>query len=431
MEVVSTIYPSTDGSDVPLFLMPPDWAGGWRTTWQYQTDIIVSDQGSEQRRAVLYVPRRTFEFTILGSQESKLWLDQFFVRCMGRAAWMPDFQHFIRMTAPLDLEVVDHDEEGNPIWKSKLEVTYSHDQVVNSSTGVPYWIYPGLIVMLVDGYRCETRTVAGVSTGSIQFVERTDAIFPEGSKIYPMVPGWFKDSPDMARKSNRVTQPTITFIISPAYNPPMSPDVTVNYANGIEIWQKQPNWSDELAFSPTTPVDELDYGYGLINRVQKYDWQTRTISMSFVGRNELDGLSAIQFFMRQWGMQKAFYLVSQEDDIIPQALLGGGMSIIIPGQMFGITYKDSTVFKRIMLRMRDGRRLTFGVDFIEVLPDTDSSVIWLKDRLPTENLTDDYVAGISWVYYARFASDSLDVVWLTDRVCQFKLSFTVLENNEA
>jgi hypothetical protein len=138
----------------------------------------------------------------------------------------------------------------------------------------------------------------------------------------------------------------------------------------------------------------------------------------------------LNFFQRHKGMNREFFMTTWEDDVPFSSLSGGGLSILINGTSFGIAYKDSTVFRRIMIRYADGTISQHKVDYVEVLPDTFSSVLRVVEPLPVTEITPQNVRGISWVLCARFASDRMDVDFLTSDKASISIPIQTLENNE-
>lgn len=432
--VESNITPATDGTAVPILAMRPDWADGWRVTYAYLTDIIQVDEGGEQRRAVRAEPRRTFEWSMVNDYAAKLYMDQFIVWALHKLCLTADYHCWITMTSEMSLEVIGTDPTTHEnIYATVKEVSYVDPLATTPpSDTAPYWLTPGMLVLLIDSAgRAETRTVAGFSTTEIQFTEATLNTFPKYTRIYPAHYGWLEADPKLSRVTNRVSKGDLIFHLDPSRDTYPNFTPTLNYVNGAWMWLKKHNWANNLDVTYQRPMVEVDYEYGVIDRVPQFTFPTRTIQFSYVAQSHKDAMEAIWFFMANRGRRGQFYLPSWEDDIRPKAMIAGSLSILIDGLQFGLAYKDSTVFKRVMLRMRDGRRLTFAVDFVEVLPDTNTSVIWLKERLPSEDLSDSALAGISWVFVARLGSDTLEVEWLTHGVAQFNMSFVTLENPEA
>ena len=178
MSIVSSIVP-TPG--INIFPGRPNWAEKVRVSYEFKTDIITAGDGSEQRRAVRYYPRRFIEFRADYSYHSKLELDYFMVRGLADPTILPEFHKSATLTADL-----------NP---DQEQVTYVSDIPVWNQSRTPYWMFPGLPVVLNDGTKMETRTIAGFTDSVVEFVETSETKFPKGTKLYPALRGWLREEP--------------------------------------------------------------------------------------------------------------------------------------------------------------------------------------------------------------------------------------------
>lgn len=426
--VLSTISPDLLETR-NIYDAPPNWRDRYRVSYEFKTDIITSGAGIEQRRAVRANPRRFLEWTSHHTRASKLQLDWLMTRGLANEMVVPEAVKYLYMTSALGLE-----EIAPAVHATVLTVTFSSPvEPFPDPTSPPYWLRPGMTVLLVDKARIESRTVAGFSfdggtrTGSIRFAERSGNVFPVGTRIHAGVYGHLQGEPRTARLTDDVLTIRSQFEVRPGsevYADTAPPDLL-----GVrDLFTRRPNWKDGTEVSYVFARSDIDYDYGAVVREKLCDFPSRLISADFIGRDHEDVQGVIDFFHRQRGRRGDFFLPTWENDIPFLAITGAGYAILIDGVFFGLTYKNSTVFKRIMLRMADGRNLHFEVDFVDVLPDTNGSVLWVRDRLPVEEITPDSVRAISWVLVVRFASDRLDIDWVTDAVAQFSLSFQVLEN---
>lgn len=410
--LASTYVPSEDGLNV--FPSVPNWKDKVRISYEYKTDIITSGEGTEQRRAVRYYPRRSVEFSAIFTGESKLHLDWFMVRGLADKAAVIEPSKYVTTRGVLEPK------------QRQISYTPQFDPFPNE-IDPPYWMRTGIPVMLVDGLKMEVRTLSGYSRSDVQFAEESTLSFSPGTRIYPALLGHIRPEPLGSRITNETGTLAVRFDVDPG-SETFAPTAAGELLDGREIFMKRANWSNGVDATYVYQREDEDYGFGAISHFKPYDFASRIIKGSYVGKNHREVKEVVDFFMRMRGRQKDFFLPSWENDIPFYAISGNGFAILVEGRMFGHTYKDSTVFRRIMLRMTDGSYRHHMVDFIEVLDDTDFSVLWVRERLPVEELTPQSLIGISWVFAARFASDLLDIDWLTDSVAQFGISFQLLEN---
>lgn len=409
MAVISTRTPSAF-DEARIVPVRHNWDSAYRMSLEFKTDIITSGNGKEQRRAVRELPRYTFDLSADLTPAEKRGIDMLMAQ-WGAKQMVMGLEHFsLRM-------------------KDWLAPEQTAVQIVPEAE-TPLSPKAGDTVLLAHYDLRETRTAAGISKTIASFVEESLSEFPPGTQIMPAVRGWLQTDATVTRVTNEVGQAAFTFTVAPESLNSVPAVGTPEYVGAYEVFMKRPNWGQDVDVSYITPRQTVDYGFGRIEQFIPNDYPSWTRQASYVGRTIRETYEAVNFFVRHKGRWKEFLQPTWENDVPFTALAGGGLSILVAGQAFGETYRDSTVFRRIMVRYRDGSFSHHLIDFIEPLPDTESSVIWLTEALPVSELTRENVIGISWVLVSRFASDKMDVDFLTNEVAQFTLTTQTLENFE-
>jgi len=410
--VVSTLNP-TPVDPYRIFPAAHNWAGDYSVAYEYLTDIITSGNGKEQRRAVRNYPRLTTSGTAVYHGEAKLLMDYYF------AAWQP-----YRSIAPLE-------HLGLRTTAAMAPEAGSVD-FAWSEASAPPWVIGGDTVIIRHGLRpgvMETRTVGGVSPGTISFQDDSLTEFPPGSTIFPTVQGWGKLKPVGSRRSNDVGTMSYSFEVDPTLRIIYPGELDITYVGGKELMSKKPNWRENVDVSFIWDRQPIDYNYGAIGNPVNFSFPSRITKATYLARDRVEAWSAMNFFMRHQGRRMSFFAPTFEDDIPYTALSGGGLAVLIDGTAFAYTYMNSTVHRRITLRMIDGTYSHHVVDYIEALPEG-VSVMWLTDALPVLSLTPETVRGISWCLNSRFATDEQVFVFPSNEVAEFSMSVMSLENFE-
>lgn len=387
-----------------------NWASSYRISVEYKTDIMTSGNGKEQRRAVRSEPRYYLEANCNMPPDTKRKLDYLM------AAWGGKL-----MAAPVESMVVKTNQLMAPEQKG-VQIVPRDEK--------PFWFdYLQDVVLSHEDMHESRRYMLGGAT-SISFTDESLTEFPRGTRIRPLVYGWLDTNMSGNRITNTVGTAAYRFLVKPG-SPFPAPDIGVpEYVGGLEIFMKKPNWASNVSVEYNWERSLVDYGYGTVEQYSPHDFHSRVTKADFTGRTPKEAYEVMHFYRRHLGMCREFLRPTWEDDIPFAALAGGGLAILIDGTAFGEAYKGSTVFRRIMVRYRDG---TFGhhvVDFVETLPDTNASVLWVTEPLPVAELTEANVIGISWVLVSRFAMDRLDVDFLTTNAAQFSMTMQSLENFE-
>lgn len=275
----------------------------------------------------------------------------------------------------------------------------------------------------------ETRSVVSFSESAIRFDEASEVDWPSGVTIYPALIGRVEGDLSVTHHTNGVASYPVTFTVDPG-SEIYEPSEPTKYVGYRELFDMPFNWGSNVELTWSNPREIIDYGFGRIGQFIPYDFPTRIAKLNFLRSSYPETTWALDFFLRQRGRALEFMNAHFEDEIPYSAITGGGYGILVEGTEFGETYKDSTVFKRIAIRLKGGEPIYPHVDYVEVLPETDSSVIWLRDQLPLQELSPATVNSISWVLATRFATDKLVIEWLTDEVSRFSMTFQSLENYE-
>lgn len=402
-------------SDDPYRILPVahNWATAYRHSIEFKTDISRSVNGKEQRRAVRDEPRLSSEMTGILHASSRHNFD------MLMTAWHPK-----KVMVGMDHLSV----------RTRGVLAAEADSVtIQPQPEVPWWFKADQIVILEHfdqpGVR-ETRTISSWSAGSLTFADTNDvSAVPARSRVLPAWPALV----DPEQATTRLTNIAGTTAIKTNFDPEtdMLPIVGAPVFEGLwEVFQWKPNWGGNAGMTHQWPYNIIDYEYGRRAVWDEIEFPTRVYQHTYVGRSNKQTYEIMNFFHRHKGMWKEFLLPTWDDDIQFTALTGGGQSILVAGEAFGTVYRDSTVFKRIMLRYPDGTVSYHKVDYIESLPGTNSSVLRVTEPLPVASLTASTVLGISWLLVCRFAIDRMDVDFLTNGVAQFTLNMQTVENFE-
>lgn len=412
MAIISTIRPSDD-DEARIFPLPHSWQTGFIVSFEYLTDILTSANGKEQRRAVRNEPRLYAEGGVVFDAMAQVYYDAF------QAGWQP------RPT----IAVMEHQAVKMIAGMGPNNMTA---QIAGFESD-DFYFPPGSTVVLSDGYRRETRTVSSCGASSITFSDTSPTGWPFGTRIMPAFTSRQGNTQTTQRYTSRAGDGRFKIEADPdadVFIPQVQEESDLVFLGERELFTKRLNWSAGIGLDAQWDRQPLDYGYGVIQQFIANDFPTRVMKMNYAAANLQGAYEIVGFFMRHFGRNREFLLPTWEDDIPYTALAGGGKAILIQGEAFAYAYKDSTVFRRIMVRYTDGTQSHHVVDYIEPLPDTNSSVLWVTDTLPAAQLTPENVQGISWVLNCRFAVDRLDVTFLTNGVSTFPLSFVSLENFE-
>lgn len=383
-----------------------DWSSPFTDSYEFMTDLMRSANGKEQRGAVRYYPRRTFELSLNYMNGQKYALDRFFDQHPSKLAWIPEEPKVTFATGVLDEEALS----------------------VSVRNADKSWMVPGTDVLLQWKGMAETRTLSSAGSGVLSFTEKNKTVFPVGTKITAAQLCRIDMNPESTRMSSAAGTMRIKATVDPNYKPYAAGVAGRQYLDLREYFTSRQNWSDNPTVTHEWPIDLIDYGHGRIATFVSEQFPQRVYKANFWKATADETRQLIDFFCRHWGMNREFFVSSWEPEIPYFAAAGNTKSIFVEGLAFADAYRDSTVYKRVMIKLKDGTEIHRQVDFIEALPETNFSVIWLTEDLPNVPIAPKDTVGIFWVTVARFATDRLDVSWVTNEVGKLALPFRNLEN---
>lgn len=389
-----------------VFPVAHSWRDPFIESYEFKTDLIRSDNGKEQRGAVRYHARRSLEYTVSYMNGQKFHMDRFFDQTPLKPVWFPEETKVTHTTAEMGEEA--------------LSVA-----VRNADKD---WMVPGVDVLLQCQGMAETRTLASAGSGVLTFTEYNKTVWPRGTKITAAVLGRIDGTPESSRLSSAAGTMKVRAAIDPNYQPYTPGTDGQQFLGFREYFSGKQNWSDGPTVTHEWPSTLIDYGFGRTQVFVPERFPQRIYRANFWRATAQETRRLIDFFCRQRGMNREFLVSSWEPEIDYYATAGLTKSIFVKGLNFADTYKDSTVYRRIMIKRKDGSEIHRQVDFIEALPEENTSVIWVTEDLPDEPLAPADTYGIFWVTVARFGTDRLDVSWVTNEVGKLSLPFQNLEN---
>lgn len=405
MTIYSTVLP-TENPEYRIFPLSHNFAQPINEAVEFKTDIIESSNGKEQRRAVRDEARRTITQYYTFDEKAKWALDRFMYVGRHRPALIADERSLAYTVAPMAPDAMS--------------------VAVKGPTG---FATPGSMVLISDGVRKETRTVAGSSAGTISFSDKTITAFPAKSRVSPVRLGFLDPSAQSQRLTNNAGTISFTFEIEPG-NHLVTGDGSDTIIDGMPYWTFPPNWNGSSEVQYMTAVDKVDYGYGRTAFFNPIKYSTRLTKHEFLSLNRTAALALLSFFVRRRGRQGEFLFSTGESDIPYYALAGGSFSVLVDGEQFAYDFGDNTVFRRVLFRRRNRQDFSRLIDYLEPLPDTSSTAMWLTQALPTSQIAPADIFGASWCNVSRFASDRLELEWVAPGVARSAIQIQSLENFE-
>ncbi|MBK3745244.1 hypothetical protein G3A39_39355 [Paraburkholderia aspalathi] len=396
----------TTGVRSRLWDFPPNWSSPYEVSLDFLSEIITSNSGKEQRRAIRQTPRKGFSFNSLVHGEKF----RRFIRHMSvwqaRSTVIPEFNR-----------------------STHLEIDLHAGQSGALVTKVPDWLVPGRLVVMMDKERSILRTIDAVVGNSISFSSTIDGEWPKGSRIYSAAAGRLGTQLQGTQHTNRAMSVGLRFAVDAGREEWPSAGVPDVMHRGREVFLKRPNWQGSPTPEFTSVIDKVDYGWGRDDNFLPVDFNTRYHKGEYLGINTDDVESIINFFRRQYGQVGEFFMPTFTEDLeFKYDAPLGTANIRVDGFGTADDYVAGTVYRDLVVFLNDGSYLLRSVQSIYQVSDHlgDDSVIQVATPWPLD-LNVNNIRQVCWMPLWRFATDGLTIQYVTNEKAQIALSMKTLE----
>jgi len=400
-----------------IFPFPPNWASGFEIGYEFKTAIIESEHGDEQRRQLRQTPRKNYGYTVhLQNNAHRLQYNSLMKKNQSQRFYIPELPRWTTLAGPLN-----------------------ETELVVQLSSVPYWVTPDAYVMLNYNGRYAMRRVdflgsdSNSETDIVTFVDADDFVWPAGTKVHPAIVCWVGDEVTAQRVTNWVHTVSMRFDSVPGEEvaPPIVPAPLT--FDGRELWDRKPNWAEPMDATKVWITQKQDYEVGRALRHVNINFGKDRFVFNYVGRTVADADLLKQFFHRNAGRCREFYMSTWQPDIFPQFGWTADENLIqIEGGDFAATYGEDRTRSAISVLLDDGTTHMCVID--RIFADLDSngvatSFIQFLEPLGFDVLDLMDVDKISWVSLWRMSSDEMLETWLTDSVCNVSFTFEELPRN--
>ncbi len=397
-----------------IWAFQADWDREVRLSYEFMTEVITSENGSEQRIANRTAPRVRLEYTSLVAEfdyqlaASRLHLHQ------NQEVMMPDWSR------PVSLR------SGAAIGDDRVEVK----RVVG-------WMRPGVSVgMIWDGPMGVEAAEGVVDSTSGNWLYLTDVLgvsIPQDAVIYRTLPGRIDSKVTARMHSDRLATLSVKFEVEPGFKNLSPVSTPPRMFDEWELFTTEPDWSSDINMDYEAVLNTIDYGKGRVYRTIPVPFKTRTIAANYklIGRSEVTAM--IDFFRRMRGQQGEFLMPTFTEDmrLRSDATLGANTLRLIGVQAEEL-FSTSTVLKKIAVVYEDGQIEAYGIDSATVVSDaTGTDSVFSLDRPLVRAASRSDVSMVCWLPVWRLLSDELVVSWETDEHATVGLSMKTLETQTA
>lgn len=378
----------------PVFLPMPNWKDGITERLEWQTDVMVSETGAEQRRPIRLHPRRTFEGSFLRWDENRQVLDTTMAG-IGTAPMLLPLWH--------DMTAVENDAPAGSVdIIAQIRVKdFNVGDVVIFRRDLT-WDYEVNIIAALD---------FDAAHMTLQYGLQNDV--GRGTRMYPVRVARVEEAMTGRLITGRVSDYQIRFRCTEPYELAESwSDMPTYPRTGLHIFTLRDDWKS----SQETNMDRKFYMYdnesGVIESVDPGGQSQGTIKKSFQlhGRTADRQFRQLLFALR--GRTKTFHLPQGTEDFILTRDINpsdGALRVRRCGYTQFVGSKQTTK-RDIMIELYDGTRIPTTIISSRIAGNEEW--LFLSQSIPATAMED--VRLITYMPVARLDVDGIEIKRVTD-----------------
>lgn len=371
--------------ELPVWGVRPNWSQSIIETLSWQTDVLQSQSGAEQRVGQRLAPRRMFEARYNPYEHERTFVDLALHR-LGRNEWMMPLW-FDR--APTTLPAV--------AGTTRLELDTEYHEFL--AGGMAYLVGP-------DTFTGEAVRIDSIDANGLNLVAPLNASWSAGTTVHPMRRGWFEESSHVLLTS-RLGESNIRFHVIEGNDLADEGAWDVLYA-GLPILLDRPDWSRNIEIDLSFLGDEFDSLTGKKRVTDTAGRAFRQQQHSFFLHGAARQFAFRQMLYRLRGQQKAIWLPTFGDDIEVEAPANSGATSIDIKQI-GLTYVGGPTDGRDHIVFDNGQAVEIAA--VSIVSGTGRERLTLAQGLSSAKVAGDRA---SFVETVRLAQDSVEIEHVGD-----------------
>lgn len=403
---------------MPVLTITPNWKEGIIERLEWLTDVLASESGAEQRRALRADPRRTFEASFLRQGPLRAMLDSF-------------------------LTGVGQDEFLLPLWHEAIKMI---DGIDESANGVDFisgmgsereWMKGDLaLVINGDPNHYDVLVVGVVNEDGMIWETPPERTWPPGTKIYPLRKARITESSAMENRSEDVGELQVRFTMSDSFRVAEDWYATIN---GVPLFPFLPNRADSMKADYMREVSVLDNQTGLptYTDLSEHTAVTYNFPLTLFGRRSVMRLRS--FLQAARGRARSFMMPTFMADLVPfHDRIDPTNVLMVKPMGIGQYHRGAQSTRRAIVITFAGQDLpglfrnVIGVEkqYVDQYGlDTNYETDTWYDRLmldaPMPFLTLSQIGRISFISESRFAMDSFELQHRTNNSAGVRTSVSI------
>lgn len=394
----------------PVFLSLPNWKDGVTERLEWQTDVMSSETGAEQRRPVRLHPRRSFEATFLRWEQNRTILDSEIIG-IGRHPLLLPLWH--------DMTATENDAPAGSvdIFGQFRVKDFNIGDVVYFNRGST-WDYEVNIIAGLD-------IPAGHMT--LQFGMQADT--PKGTRMYPVKVAQIREASSSSQITDAAARTQLRFFCLENYElEPSWSDLPVYPRTGLHILTLEEDWGTEAEVNIDRLAFAFDNQAGIPVIVDPGEMAYETVKRYYTitGRTADRQFRQILFALR--GRLKTFHLPLHTNDFILTRDINPSDGALVVRRCGYTQYvgNNQPIRRDILIELYDAPPIPATI--ISSRTVEQEEWLFLSESIPATVRT--RVKRIGYMPVARLDIDGVEIKRLTDSagISQVALTFKLFSD---
>jgi len=388
---------------LPIFNIPPNWSAGVTENMTWQTRVLVSDVGAEQRSSLRLFPRRTFEYSVDEWRGLSARMETIVIENGGLDMWLPLWPQQMMLTqgvAPGDT------------WLT-----------VDSHYGIDIGATAAMV--LSDGpENFEIVQLNFISGQQLVLTTPLTKLWREGTKVYPAKIARFDEQATLRWRTGSYSSGRVRLSLrEPNY--PAAADFSGPFYEGYWVFGLEPDFRSPIERKAERKFSELNSPYALPFRMDVANFSFRTQQQLFTMFGQQEQYRLRQALTAFHGRRVPAWIPSFTDDFILSGDSLAGASNLIVERNGHAEFIQGVGVERKHIQIIDNNGTTTYHRIVDAIySGGDNEILDIWPPLPFA-VGPSRTRRVCTMMLARMNSDSIDIEHDTDSqgVAQCNLSF--------
>lgn len=377
-----------------------NFSNGFHERIQFNTDVLQSRYGLEQRYRLLHFPKSTLEFDILLYRENLQHFTNQLQRVQGQEVWIPLWQ----FSLPIKTNTLG-------VWD------------LSGANSGKHILYAGYSLFeLVDVVR----------EGDTLFFEHQPALSSSlNAQLIPVRKGNINESIAIDYVSVNAATGHIAADLIPQAPIKVERPTDFQRIAGIPLFNLEQNWTTPSHNVISRPTTVVDYNTGVRKVYDLHGYSDTTKTLEFLGKRNKYGIR--DFFLDCAGRYAEFFLPTFTEDLTLVEnfnYVNAQKFLLAKGSGFSKFYAGSKLSKFIYIEFKSRPAIICeigmptiqnGIEQVPIKAVQSSSDPFGYDWNASE------VHRISYLPKCRFSSDTIEINWITGDVYTVTTSFITVQ----